>query len=194
MSENSTSGRGVGIFLGVDVNAQIDSSTIEKNLGLKDTSLGGGIFAGDFVTGQFKGNTIVGNVAQQGGGIFLSKKTTVVVIDNKDVSDNEIKALPGEGGGEEEVPVRGAGILSLDSASPFRGNTIINNKVTGATEETGGLHLVNPFLKPEVSNNTIQGNGGGSQLVCTPVGAEIVLEGNTIPAGGIFGCRNPVRR
>ena len=77
---------------------------------------------------------------------------------------------------------------------PFRGNTIINNKVSGATEVTGGLHLVNPFLIPEVSNNTIQGNGGGSQLVCTPVGAEILLDGNTIPAGGIFGCRSPARR
>ncbi|MBI2303897.1 MAG: right-handed parallel beta-helix repeat-containing protein, partial [Chloroflexi bacterium] len=135
----------------------VDHSTIRNNSQ-------SGIYAYNSVNLKIANNTIFGNTATFGGGIYAYNSTVTITI-NTIVSNTTSSGFGG-----------GGGINAYYSTATISGNTISGNTAAGAG---GGIYANNGTTT--ITNNTISGNtashtGGG---ILSP-GGTVTISGNTI--------------
>ncbi len=169
ISENSALGnsggpaRGSGIFLGRRAQIQLEGAAVSANVGGRNPlALGGGMYAGEFLSGTIEATAFEGNVAQSGGAVYLERKAAVKLSENR-VLDNRSRQS-----GSANEPSLGPGIYARDSVIQVTGNLFRGNRPEGATEETGGLHLDQPYLFPRVTGNTFENNTHYGVVCSTP--------------------------
>ncbi len=150
-------------------NATITRNTITGN----NASRGGGIYITTGSTPTITQNTIVDNMASTGGGIYTTDSTPTIT--GNAISDNEARS--------------GGGIYTQSSTPTITGNTISGNH---AVNNGGGI-LATTSTTPIIMSNTIVGNtavdGGGIHI---RAGSTAAVRANTITGnsatlgGGIY--------
>lgn len=161
-------GGGISIYS----HGTIENNTITSN---SATDKGGGLFCGPmFYSPRVSGNTIAGNTAKQGGGIYASQNF-VEIVRNR-ITGNTVS---GDGGGI---------CIYYDGPSRVDGNVVLGNSAVG---RGGGIYLSSGTFQPPTAlwNNIIAENqadlqGGG---IYTSSRSELVnntIADNTAPTGG----------
>ena len=160
---------GGGVFVRWYTSATVTGNTIADN---STAAQGGGVGVIDYCNLTFETNTITGNEARDGGGVFLEDSTAALGgnLINQNVASRwggGVRGLRMEGSVENSEIQRNTALASgggfnLDSSNPtITGNTIAGN---ATADRAGGLMIWNS--SPVLVNNTITDNttaidGGG---------------------------------
>ncbi len=169
------------------------------------TIVGGGINV-DSASPTITGNTITGNTAEYGGGIFVHGNSSPTISDPT-ITGNTIigNTVTGYGAGicvyyssptisgntiqDNTADYYAGGIYMYESSPTITGNTITGNTVTGTS---GGGIFVHWNSSPTITSNTITGNtsagnGGGIFVYdseSSPTITSNTITGNTSAGNG----------
>lgn len=161
ISNNRAYSAGGGIYVKESKQATISGTTISVNTANVD---GGGVFVSDGAMLTVNG-TITGNIAQQGGGVYI-RGGTLTMSDTATINGNKAS---GDGGG----------VYVASNASTFTmtGGTLSENEAGSS----GGAFYVydGKFIMDDgtISENTANVNGGG---IYVTDGATVTMSGGTI--------------
>lgn len=166
--------------VGARPNTRIDGFTVRNGAGTdSDLSLqegGGGIYCYKSAP-TVANNKITGNTAENGGGIYYTPDSPIV-IQPKPIMHNNIVA--------GNTAVRGGGIMCYNYASPDIGyNTICGNTASYG----GGIYCVSAST-PDIHHNKIDSNnaqqdGGAAYFIyCDPLLRRNTISGNRANTGG----------
>lgn len=166
-------GNGGGLWLFDDGSLLLSGVAIAGNAAVTETSYGGGIWLGVDVTGLVEGCRITGNLAQVGGALAAPSSSWVNLERNEIACNQAVQNAPPPDPDlpPDEVPPPppywAPGVYLVEPQGSLYNNTVWGN--TGGDGETpsGGIHLVESFLFPEVVNNLIADNEGYG-LYCSP--------------------------
>ncbi|KPJ58149.1 MAG: hypothetical protein AMJ46_14595 [Latescibacteria bacterium DG_63] len=148
------SGRGFYFHSGEDASSVVQGFTITK--GFAGDTGGGGIACCLWSDPTIEGNTISGNWASWGGGIYCDRSSPT--IEGNAITENEVYNWYDEG--------RGGGISLYMGSPTIKGNTITENTASGEYGGSGG-GIYCGSSSPTIEGNTISGNtavwrdGGG---------------------------------
>lgn len=165
--DGSKSGSVITIPPGAEISTAIDGFTVRNGTGEHqgDQLYGGGIYALD-ASATISNNTIKGNTAETGGGLWSNK--SIILKDNLF---------------QENEAIIGGGALLI-----FGNNSVENNtfKLNKAADGGGGLNI--PYSSGLISNNLFESNNAkvGGGLSCK--GSHGIIKRNTFKNNtGYFG-------
>ena len=175
---------------GNDNHATIKNNTICGN----GADWGGGLYR---CHGTIQNNTITGNSARfsSGGGLFWCRDGT---IQNNIISGN---SAAGDGGGLSDcVGTIQNNTITGNSAGRYGGGlstcegTIQNNAITGNSAEShgGGLDSCGGTIQNNMIAENSAGEGGGLAS-CSTIENNVISANSAVSGGGLYSCAGPVQ-
>lgn len=163
------------------ISPTIDSNLVENN----KAKIAGGLYFARSSEAWVKGNRIIGNEAETGGGAFLNRAMPTlegnVFKANKAAEGGAISTLHATGIIKENIfcrniGSRGAAIALADTVAPdIRCNTIVGNSAPDSL--CAGIYFLSTYMN--VTNNIIAHNSPGYAICCVE-GATPVLSCNIL--------------
>lgn len=155
VKENTAVEEGGGIYCNGTASPTVEGNTVIDNSVVNANGYGGGICCvGESAT--VTGNTVQGNNAGIGGGVYIYANDTATLMNNTIKSNNSDQ---------------GAGAYVYGPTGMIKGNAIDDNT---ATAEGGGLYIDCETL--DVINNTLDGNASvsGGGIYCYDATANVI--------------------
>ncbi len=178
VSSNKASSDGGGIY------AYRDTSVLNNNVSDNSAAQGGGIYAENDFSSQpnLTGNTVEGNKANFGAGVYAVESTVRGNIVMKNTARSDGGGIFGEGGtitnntvSNNSVPSFGHGSgVFLSGAAEFSSNSVINNTASGGT--AGGISIDG---QPQIHLNNLYDN--------QPYDAEVISSGDVDATNNYWG-------
>jgi hypothetical protein len=183
-NNNVNEGKGAGIYVGSDGELTLENSTLSDNTATSqngERGLGGGINVNKG-TVKITNSTLLGNTANEGGGINVEDETSTVIILNSTLTGNRATS--------DDERKGGGGIFNKGTLE-IQNSTLSSNSATRS--DGGGIYNFDGTVK--ITDSTLSGNaalkyGGGvnnhkeSKTSTTVAFVNSTLSHNSAKTGG----------